>query len=176
MDVSNFILTGCRQGILTVSRWINNDLQPELKIETNSPINCVKIHNYYAISGHQDGSTRVYNSTTGTELSRYQLPRNLQVDFLTISKRANKMVIFGHNHFQVVDLKDGKLKFESDISARAAEISAIDSGNLIFQLKLESLATHLLKIQSLSLCVIHNVERRNKDFEYEQRKNQIACK
>ena len=132
MDVSNFILTGCRQGILTISRWTNEgDLQPEIKIETKSPINCVKIHNYYAISGHQDGSTRVYNSTTGTELSRYQLPRNLQVDFLTISKRANKMAIFGHNHYQVVDLKDGKLKFESDISARAAEISAIDSGNYL---------------------------------------------
>ena len=145
MDVSNFILTGCRQGILTVSRWTNQDLQPELKIETKSPINCVKIHNYYAISGHQDGSTRVYNSTTGTELSRYQLPRNLQVDFITISKRANKMVIFGHNHFQVVDLKDGKLKFESDISARAAEISAVDSGNYFKRLSLEESSINFVK-------------------------------
>ena len=63
MDASsNFIVTGGRCGMLTISKIKKEQIFIEHQLKMDSAITCVKIHNLYVIVGLANGATHILNS------------------------------------------------------------------------------------------------------------------
>ena len=128
MDTGDFVLTGGHCGQFNISKFTkDNDITIHHKITLNSNITCAKIYKLYAIIGSVDGTTRIFNSVTGNELVQFNLPQNTQVEHLAVSKEEAKLIVLGHNYFQIIDLNDGKIKFEQKVSEEFIEVSSVNA-------------------------------------------------
>ena len=123
---SGFVLTGGHCGTFIISKFTkDNDVTITHKISLEANITNVKIFKLFAIIGLSNGMVRIFNSETGNELIHFRLADETQIDFLSVSKEDAKLIVIGQNNLMIIDLNDGKVKFNLKMSDQVVEVSSV---------------------------------------------------